>query len=181
VSRIHRRRAGARRSAALSLTSLSALVVLAACGSTTSTVNPLSSTTAKADITRAYSTVADFSDDDLSAKTSAIQDGSSLTEAMSEVLSSALAKSATGVRVQDVTLMSGSSCTGAGLSSPCATVTYDLLGPKGIPLLGSPSTGQAVYKDGKWVVAKSTGCDLLELFYKAAGRKGLPQGCSVTF
>jgi hypothetical protein len=182
VSNIHRGRAGAPRWAAVS-TLLGALVILAtACGSTTtSTQNPLSASTAKADITRAYGTVTNFSDDDLSAKTSAIQDGSSLTESLSEALSSALAKSATGARVQDVTMLSGSACTDKGLSSPCATVSYYLLGPKGTPLLGSPSTGEAVYKDGKWLVAKSTGCSLLELFYKAAGRKGFPPGCNVVF
>jgi hypothetical protein len=183
VSNIHRGWEGLRGSAALSSTLLGVLVTLAAaCGSTTtSTVNPLSPTTAKADITKAYSTVTNFSNDDLSAKTSAIQDGSSLTESLSQALSSALAKSATGARVQDVTVLSGSACTDKGLSSPCATVSFYLLGPKGVPLLGSPSTGQAVYKDGKWLVTKSTGCGLLELFYKAAGRKGFPPGCNVIF
>jgi hypothetical protein len=183
VSNIQKGRAGARRWAAISLTPLGALMILsAACGtSTTSTVNALNTTTAKVDITRAYSTVTNFSDDDLSAKTSAIEDGSTLTESLSQALSSALAKSATGARVLDVTMLSGSACTDKGLSSPCATVSYYLLGPQGTPLPGSPSTGQAVYKDGKWLVSKSTGCSLVERFYTAAGRKGFPPGCNDIF
>jgi hypothetical protein len=183
VSNIHKKRTGARRWAAFSSAPLGALVILvAACGSTTtSTVNPLNTTTAKADITRAYSTVTNFSDGDLAAKTSAIEDGSSLTESFSQALSSALAKSATGARVLDVTMLSGSACTDKGLSSPCATVSYYLLGPQGNPLPGSPSTGQAVYKDGKWLVTKSTGCSLVERFYMAAGRKGFPPGCNDIF
>lgn len=153
------------------------LLLAASCGSGSSTVNPLDPSTAKADITRAYSTVTNFSNGELAPKTSSVQDGSSLSPALSEALSSQLSKSATGARVQDVNLLSGTSCTDVRLSSPCASVTYYILGPNGTPIVKNASNGMAVYKDGKWLVAKSTTCNVLGLFYLVAGRKGLPEGC----
>jgi hypothetical protein len=63
------------------------------------------------------------------------------------------------------------------VSSPCAKVTYDLLGPGGSPLFPTASSGYAVLSGGRWLVAKSTICGLLGLFFQASGRSGAPPGC----
>ena len=62
------------------------------------------------------------------------------------------------------------------MPSPCAKVTYSILGQGGSALLGG-ETGYAVYVNGKWLVAKPTVCSLLGLFYEATGKTGSPQGC----
>ena len=72
--------------------------------------------------------------------------------------------------------MTGSACTTAKLPSPCAKVSYDILGAGGTPLLAG-QTGYAVDVSGKWLVAKVTICTLLGLFYSAEGKSGSPPGC----
>lgn len=149
-------------------------VVLASCATSTSTMNPA---TAKTQIGHAYSTLFNFSNKNVSAKVSLIQNGSSVERALSEALSSSLAKSATGARVDAVQLLGASDCSQDALPAPCARVTYDLLGAGGAPLFTTPSSGYAVYLGGRWLVAKSTICSLLGLFYSASGRSGSPPGC----
>jgi len=39
------------------------------------------------------------------------------------------------------------------------------------------NTGYAVLSNGKWLVAKTTICTLLGLFYTAEGKQGSPPGC----
>ena len=160
------------------------VVLLAACGSSASpppTTKPTTTTfdaaAAKASISKAYDTLFDFSNSSVSQKTAVIEDGSSLEQALTEALDSALAKSATGAKVVSVTLLSSTKCSEAGVSSPCAKVAYELLGPDGKPLLSGQSTGYAVEHDGTWLVAKSTICSLLTLFYSTAGKSGSPPGC----
>ena len=146
----------------------------AACGSSPARVSP-----AKADaaIGHAFSTLFDFSNHSVTAKTAVVQDGGTLHTAIAEALSSSLAKQAAGAKVSAVRLLSKTSCTQAAVPSPCAKVTYDLLGPSGTPLFATPSIGYAVEVGGHWLVAKSTICGLLELFYSISGHHGQPPGC----
>lgn len=160
-------------------------LVLAACGSSSSppaTTKPATATTvnaaaAKASISKAYDTLFDFTNSSVSDKTAVIEDGASLERALTEALGSSLAKSATGANVVSVTLLSSAQCSEAAVAAPCAKVTYDLLGPNGTPLLSGHSTGYAIESDGSWLVAKSTICSLLTLFYSTEGKSGSPPGC----
>ena len=131
----------------------------------------------RAEVARAYGTLFDFTRGTVAGKLAVIEDGSSLRAALTAALGSALAKSATGARVDSVTLLSAVACRQGGVTHPCARVSYDLLGPKGTPLFSTPSTGYAVAPRGRWLVAKSTICSLLSLFYSASGRSGSPPGC----
>lgn len=148
--------------------------LLGACGSSTSTVNQA---TARAEISQQYSTLFNFANKNISVKVPAIQDGSSLKQALSQALSSPLVKEVSGARVESVQLLGSSACSKQGLPSPCAKVTFELLGTNGQPLFSTPSSGYAVYVSGKWLAAKSTACGLLELFYSVSGRTGVPPGC----
>jgi len=154
---------------------LGLMLLLAACGTSYPRMNP---TKAKNEIEHAYGTVFNFSNKKVSSKTSSIQNGSSLEKALTQVLSSSLGKEATGARVDSVKLLASTACSQVPLPWPCALVTYDVLGPNGTTLL-SRSSGYAVYAQGKWLVAKSTICGLLQLFYQETGRSGYPPGCSV--
>jgi hypothetical protein len=149
------------------------LLLLAACGTNSPKMNPAK---ARGEIGRAYGTVFNFASKKVPPKASSIQNGSSLDEALTQALSSSFAKRATGARVDSVKLLRSKACSQDALPSPCALVTYDLLGPHGTTLL-SHSSGYAVYLQGKWLVAKSTICGLLELFYEVSGRSGYPPGC----
>ena len=62
------------------------------------------------------------------------------------------------------------------LPDPCAHVNYDIHGPGGTAILPG-NNGYAVYTNGKWLVAKTTICTLLGLFYTASGKTGTPPGC----
>jgi hypothetical protein len=146
----------------------------AACSSGPAEIEPAQ---ADAAVSHAFTTLFNFRDHSVDAKTAVVQDGDTLHTAIAEALSSSLAKQATGARVSAVRLLSKSSCTQAALRSPCAKVTYDLLGPSGKPLFTTPSLGYAVDVDGRWLVAKSTICGLLELFYSVSGHHGVPPGC----
>lgn len=132
---------------------------------------------AKAEIEHAYSTLFNFANHNVSTKTAVIQNGSALRAALKQALSSSLAKKATGAEVITVKVLSAEQCQEAALVSPCAMVTYNLLGPMHVPLFSTPSSGYAVYVNGRWLVAKATICGLLELFYSASGHAGVPSGC----
>ena len=62
------------------------------------------------------------------------------------------------------------------LPTPCAKVVYDINGPTGTAVLAN-SQGYAVDVNGTWLVAKTTICGLLGLFYQAEGNTGNPAGC----
>ncbi|HXY29046.1 MAG TPA: hypothetical protein VEH82_12280 [Acidimicrobiales bacterium] len=132
---------------------------------------------AKAEIEHAYSTLFNFANHSVSAKTAVIENGGTLRAALKQALSSSLAKQATGAEVITVRLLSTVQCQEAALVAPCAVVTYNLLGPTHAPLFSTPSSGYAVYVNGRWLVAKTTICGLLELFYSASGHGGVPRGC----
>jgi len=170
VVRVGERRSAAKRAAV----GLGLVLLLAACGSSTAEMNP---GTAKTDIGRAYGTLFNFTNKSVPAKTSVIENGSSLEKALSQALGSSLAKSATGARVDRVQLLARSACSQVPLASPCAKVSYDILGSSNKPLFSTPSTGYAVFLSGKWLVAKSTICGLLGLFYSTSGQSGSPPGC----
>jgi len=150
-------------------------LLLGACGA--SAAPSTQTANAKAEISHAYSTLFDFANHSVSAKTAVIQNGSTLRTALKQALSSSLAKEATGAKVISVRLLSTLQCQEAALVSPCAMVTYNLLGPTHEPLFSTPSSGYAVYVKGRWLVAKATICGLLELFYSTSGHKGVPSGC----
>ena len=132
---------------------------------------------AKTAIARDYATLFDFANANVAAKTAVIQDGRALRQALTQALSSSLAKEAGGAKVLSVHLRSASACRQAALPSPCAEVTYELLSPSQTPLFPTPSSGYAVYIQRHWLVAKSTICGLLELFYSTSGHHGSPPGC----
>lgn len=163
-----------RRWAQLLASALVAAVLLAACGSGPATMNP---SQAKAAIAHDYATLFNFANHSVDDKLAVIQDGGVLRTALSGALSSTLAKSAAGAEVSAVQLLSASRCKDAALPSPCAKVTYNLLSPSHTPLFATASTGYAVYVSGRWLVAKSTICGLLGLFYSTSGRSGTPPGC----
>ncbi|MHB8329457.1 MAG: hypothetical protein ACYDD6_07540 [Acidimicrobiales bacterium] len=154
----------------------------AACGSsksasTTTTTVPLDSATAPTLIGRSYETLFNLSVKTVTDKIAVIQDGASVRTALSQAMASSLSNSSTGARVDTTVILQGPGCTQQHIPSPCAKVTYDILGATGQPLLPTPSTGYAVYADGTWLVAKTTICSLLGLFYSASGKSGTPPGC----
>jgi hypothetical protein len=148
--------------------------LLAACGPSTPTVSVYTYLT---QISKQYSTLFNFANKNISSKTAAIQDGSSLKQALSQALSSQLAKEATGARVVSGQVLSSSTCSQEASPSPCAKVSYEILGVNGQPLFLTPSSGYAVYANGEWLVAKATICGLLELFYSESGVSRVPPGC----
>ncbi len=171
-----------RRRAVLPLVAAVSLAVAAtACGSSgrsepRSAPSEPSASTSKSEITAAYQTLFDFASHNVSAMTAVVQDGSSLSSSMSQAISSSLAASATGAKVLLVSLISKSACTSKGVPSPCASVSYDILGSGNSVTLG-PEVGYATYSRGNWLVAKTTICNLLDDFYAASGNGGTPKGC----
>jgi hypothetical protein len=152
-------------------------LALAACSSssvppttTTTLPSPAASTAA---IKQAYTILFDLSNSAVSPKLAVVQDGSVLRSAMTSTLKTGLAKEAGGATTTSVVIEHGAACSDETLPSPCAKVTYNIVSPTGQVLL-SHSIGLAVYKDGKWLVAKQTICTLLEL---ANGGSALP-GCT---
>lgn len=152
---------------------------LSACSSsstpptTTTTTTTLPSVAASTTaIKHAYAVLFDLSDPAVAPKLAVVQDGSAIKSAMTSALKTGLAKEATGATTSKVLIEHGASCTNEILSSPCAKVTFDILGPQGKALL-SNDTGFAVYKDRNWFVAKNTICALLDL---SDGGASLP-GC----
>ncbi len=127
---------------------------------TVTTLPPLKSSTAAIDY--AYKTLFDLADPAIAPKLKVVQDGAALQKAFTAALHSALAKDAAGAKLDTVKIEKGAACAREFLPSPCAAVTYDVLGPTGKALL-TGSSGGAVYVNSKWLVAKSTICTLLTL------------------
>jgi hypothetical protein len=124
------------------------------------TLPPLKSSTTAID--HAYKTLFDLANPAIAPKLLVVQDGATLTKAFTTALHSALAKEAAGAKVVTVKIEKGAACSKEFLPSPCAAVTYDVLGPTGKALL-TGSSGGAVYVNSRWLVAKSTICTLLTL------------------
>ncbi|HXX89721.1 MAG TPA: hypothetical protein VEI83_05815 [Acidimicrobiales bacterium] len=154
-----------------------AAVATAACSSSSSsTTPPPNPATAQSDIGVVYGTLFNLASKNASKMEASIQGGSALTTAINEALSSPLSTSATGATVTSATILSSSDCQAAKVPSPCAKVTYSILGPGGQVLLPN-STGYAAYVNGHWLVAKVTICGLFELLYQTENKTGTPPGC----
>ncbi len=115
----------------------------------------------------------------IAAKEAVIQNGASIETGLNNAFSSSLSSSATGATVDDISFPDNSGCTQAGLTSPCAQVTYDILAANGSALLPN-NQGYAVSVAGTWLIATNTVCTLLGLFYTAEGNTGSPPGCPAT-
>jgi hypothetical protein len=139
---------------------------------TTSSIDPAAS----ASIAQAYNTLFDLANPSVANKLAVIENGASLQQAMTEAESSRLSTSSGGATVTNVTLLSDTACQQTSLSSPCAKVVYDIVGTTGSVVLPG-NEGYAVLINGNWLVAKVTICQLLGLFYTAAGKTGTPPGC----
>jgi hypothetical protein len=155
----------------------------AACSSgttaATTTTVALNPATAPADIASVYDTLFHFSSGTVASKEAVIQDGSSIKSALNEALSSNLASSAAGTKVNSTNLLTASQCahlSPKALPYPCAHLNYDINGTSGAAILPG-NNGYAVYSNGHWLVAKTTICTLLGLFYTAQGKTGTPPGC----
>lgn len=163
---------------------LTVLLAVAMTAAACSSSNSASTTTTKAVdtaaapglIATAYGTLFNFSDKSVASKVAVIQNGASVESSLSDALNSSLSSATTGSKIDSTTVLTGSACTSQHLTSPCAKVTYDLLGANGSAVLGG-QTGYAVYSNGNWLVAKITICALLGLFYSAEGKSGSPPGC----
>ena len=140
---------------------------------TVPTFNPA---TESADIGASYNTLFNLSNPAIGPKLVVIQNGDQVKTAMQQALSSSLASSSAGSKIDSVKPLTAAQCSAQSLPSPCAQVVYDILGSTGSAILPN-SQGYAVYANGKWLVAKKTICSLLVLFYQAAGRTGSPTGC----
>ena len=145
----------------------------------TITTTTVGASTLSGQITQAYQTLFDFADPSVTDKVAVIQNGASIQSALSQALSSSLASSATGANVNDISFPDSATCSQDNLPSPCAQVTYDILGQGGTAILPN-NQGYAVSVNGTWLVATNTVCVLLGLFYSAAGLSGTPPGCPST-
>lgn len=159
------------------LAALAVGLVVAACSSnstpTTTTTTMPSQSASRAAIKQSFGVLFDLANPALAPKIAVIQDGSALKVTMRAALASPLAKEAVGATISKVQIESSSACSDGGVPSPCAKVTYDILGPGGTALLAN-SQGYAVYSRSHWLVAKETICSLL---YFENGDKVAP-GCS---
>jgi hypothetical protein len=144
--------------------------------SSTTTTTTAGPSTPSGEITQAYQTLFDFADPSVADKVAVIQNGASIQAALSEALSSSLATSATGAKVDNISFLDSSGCAQASLPNPCASVIYDILGTGGTAILPG-NHGYAVSINGSWLVATNTVCVLLGLFYTAEGKTGTPPGC----
>jgi len=145
----------------------------AASTTTAVTFNPATEST---DIGAAYNTLFNLANPNVPSKIAVIQNGSQLQSALTEALSSSLASSSAGTKIDSVKVLDATTCKSASLPSPCAKVVYDILGTTGTAILPN-SQGYAVFIGGHWLVAKATICGLLGLFYQAAGKTGSPPNC----
>jgi hypothetical protein len=144
-----------------------------ASNSTAATVN---AATENQDITNSFNTLFDLANPNVDPKIAVVQDGSSIRTAFQAALQSSAASSAAGSKIDSISSMTASACHAASLPSPCAKVVYDILGPSGTAILPN-SQGYAVYVNGQWLVAKTSICQLLVLFYQTEGKTGSPPGC----
>jgi len=150
---------------------------------TTQPVSPVTTTTGSStpsdEITQAFQTLFDFADSSVADKVAVIQNGASIQAALSQALASSLGSSATGANLNNISFLDSATCTQDNLPSPCAQVTYDILG-QGSSVILRNNNGYAVSVNGTWLVATNTVCVLLGLFYQAEGKTGTPPGCPST-
>ncbi len=157
---------------------MTAGLLLAACGSSPSGSSSTTSTTVStaipsqqqsaAEVDAAYSTLFDLADPAIAPKLAVVQNGQQLKGLFQSALKTSLAKQAVGAKVLSVKLYRGSKCGAEQLTSPCASVSYQVTGKSGKPLLSQPFTGWALYSGGHWLVAKATICGLLGLVIPGA-------------
>ncbi|MHB8438150.1 MAG: hypothetical protein ACYDD4_03195 [Acidimicrobiales bacterium] len=165
------------RSTALIPTLVCVLAVgITACGSSGPSAQPPNPATSNTQIAAAYEGVFNFTDKQLASKEAHIQDGRSIDQGLSAAANSSLSSGIGGASVQSTSILNSSGCTAAKVSSPCASVSYSILGTNGVVLYGGQK-GYAVYVGGKWLMAKTTICNLLTLFWNASGKQGSPPGC----
>jgi hypothetical protein len=154
----------------------SALTATACSSTSSSTIPPPNPATAQADVTTVYNTFFNLANKDVASKLAAIQNGSTLQAATTEALSSSLSAASTGASVQSATILTASQCQAAKVPSPCAKITYSILGTGGQVLLPN-STGYAAYVNGHWLVAHVTVCGLFGLLYQTENKTTTPPGC----
>jgi hypothetical protein len=142
----------------------------------TTTTVAIDPATAQADISTSYETLFNLANPSLAGKLVVIQNGSSITAALQQALSSSEASASQGAKIDSVNILTASQCAKQSLPGQCAHVVYDILGTGGTAILPN-NNGYAVFTDGKWLVAKVTICTLLGLFYSAEGKTGSPPGC----
>jgi len=169
----HPTRRRASRAVALTVTVALSLTVAACGGSSTPTFDKA---TAKTDIANAFNTLFHFKSGTLASKEAVIQNGTSLKTAMSQALASSDSSASDGTTTDSVEFLTSAQCTKQSLPYPCAKVKYDILGTGGTAILPG-NTGYSVLTNGNWLVAKTTICTLLGLFYTAEGKQGSPPGC----
>jgi len=150
----------------------------AACSSSTATTTTVTfnHATYQSDIGKSYDTLFNLANPNVTAKVAVVQDGSKVKAALDQALTSSLASSSAGTKIDSTSLLTSSKCKTASLPYPCAKVVYDINGPTGSAVLPN-SQGYAVFIGGHWLVAKATICGLLGLFYQASGKSGSPPGC----
>jgi hypothetical protein len=152
------------------------LVVLALAGSACTSSSPVDSATAPSLIGKSYDTFFDMADGNVDAKVAVVQEGHAVVTGIMTAVDSRTAFSALGATITNVKQLTLSSCESAGVPTPCAELSYQILTQASSGLL-SP-TGYATYRDGKWLVAETTACQGLELFYEAIKKPGRPPGCA---
>jgi hypothetical protein len=142
----------------------------------TTTTVAIDPATAQADIGTVYQTLFNLANPALAGKIAVIQNGSSISTALQQALSSSVASASQGAKIDSVNVLTAAQCSAQHLPAQCAHVVYDILGTGGTAILPM-NNGYAVFTDGKWLVAKVTICTLLGLFYSASGKTGTPTGC----
>ena len=165
--------------AALAAIALGATACSSGTTAATTTTVTVNAATAPADIAQVYDTLFHFTSGTLASKEAVIQDGASIKTSLNQALTSNLASSAAGTKINSTNLLTASQCghlTPKALPFPCAHVNYDINGTSGAAILPG-NNGYAVFVGGHWLVAKSTICTLLGLFYTASGKSGTPPGC----
>jgi hypothetical protein len=154
----------------------------------TQTTTPLTATDLSA-INTTFNTIFDLGNTSASAvaaRISLLQDGSQLSSALTQLASSPLAAGAIGASVVSAGLLSAQACTNEGLTSPCATVKFNILGG-GTAVNGTTTTtvllpgdvGYAIEQGTTWLLAKTTICSLISTFNLATTPTvPLPAVCS---
>jgi hypothetical protein len=170
----HRHDAGGR-AFLMTIGAVGMAAILCACSSGSSTTS-VNTAAAPQDVSQLYGSFFHLSGSSLAALQAETQDGTALHTGLSQALASPDASLAGGASVQKVNVLSSSQCAAKHLPYPCAAVTYSILGTSGSALLTGQS-GYAIYSNGKWLVSKSTVCNLLVLLYTAEGKSGSPPGC----
>jgi hypothetical protein len=143
---------------------------------TTQPAPPATSVASTAAISQTFNTFLDFNNASVSDKVAVVEDGSALRQAIAEAVATPFASAAYGSRVESSSMLDSSACALVSLPTPCAQITYDVVGAKGVVILPG-SQGYAVSINGQWRVAKVTVCGLFELFYEASAKSGTPPGC----